>query len=141
MIGAFTMATIKRKKATEHLESMKAIAAEHNSNQKNPMIYKILVVFGSYANSDKEILGDLDIGLKIALRNPGVMSPPEANLRQGELLNVDPRYKNTIETLFLGEHAMRTLLKNRRKLINLHDFDEVIREEYPHHVFFEYGPG
>ena len=133
------MATIKRKKATEHLEAMKAIAAKHNSNQKNPMIYKILAVFGSYANSDKEILGDLDIGLKIVFRNPDVMPPPEANLRQGELLNVDPTNKNMFEILFLGEHAMRDLLKSRRKLIRLHDFEEVIREEYPHQIFFEYG--
>ena len=65
--------------------------------------------------------------------------PPEANLRQGELLNVDPTNKNMFEILFLGEHAMRDILKSRRKLIRLHDFEEVIREEYPHQVFFEYG--
>ena len=41
-----------------------------------------------------------------------------------------------LEELFIGEHAMRKLLKNRRKFINLHDFDELIEFEYPHQVLF-----
>ena len=54
---------------------MKIIAAEHNNNQENPVVYQTLLVFGSYVNSDKKILGDLDIGVKIVGRNPDKMTP------------------------------------------------------------------
>ena len=110
------MASIKRAKAEENLEIMKIIAAEHNNNQENPMVYQTLSVFGSYVNSDKEILGDLDIGVKIIRRNPDKMPPPEANHEQGVLLNENPQNKNMLEELFIGEHAMRKLLKIKGNL-------------------------
>ena len=70
------MASIKRVKAEGNLEIIKIITAEHNNNQENPVVYQTLSVFGSYVNSDKEILGDLDIGVKIIRRNPDKMTPP-----------------------------------------------------------------
>ena len=69
------MASIKRVKAEGNLEIMKIIAAEHNNNQENPVVYQTLLVFDSYVNSDKKILGDLDIDVKIVGRNPDKMTP------------------------------------------------------------------
>ena len=57
-----------RATATKYLnETIERIRA-YNNDTTNPLFVKVAVVFGSYVNSDKEMLSDLDIALAWGIR-------------------------------------------------------------------------
>lgn len=56
---------LKRSKADEYIEILKEKAREINASDYFFFGIKEIIIFGSYVNSDKEVLGDLDVGVAL----------------------------------------------------------------------------
>lgn len=56
---------LKRSKADEYIEMLKEKAREINASDYFFFGIKEIIIFGSYVNSDKEVLGDLDVGVAL----------------------------------------------------------------------------
>ncbi len=59
---------IHRKNADYLLRRTTNLIKLYNENSLNPLFVKRMVVFGSYANTDKEMLSDLDLALSWGIR-------------------------------------------------------------------------
>ena len=60
-----------RATATEYVKKAIARIREYNKDPTNPLFVKKAVVFGSYINTDKEMLSDVDIALAWGIRKKG----------------------------------------------------------------------
>lgn len=61
---------IHRKTAERLIEEVHQRVLQYNADKNNPLIVRRMVVFGSYVNSDKELLSDVDIALGWDIRMP-----------------------------------------------------------------------
>jgi predicted nucleotidyltransferase len=93
-------------------------------NNDNNYIYRVTkaVLFGSYINSNKEAIGDLDIAIYTELKSTSI-NEVDQNIRQFEMdwINEETGYMNYIEQAIYGRIKMGKYLKNRSPLIELHD--------------------
>lgn len=91
----------------------------YEANEKEEFIYKITkaVLFGSYINSNKEKIGDLDIALYVELKDK---SKPEVeqNLQRA---NTSWNYVPFILKFIYGKEEVFKYVKDRKRVLELHD--------------------
>ena len=98
-----------RKTAKMVLKNIKKRIQEVNQNDE--FIYKVnkAVLFGSYINSTKEKIGDLDIALYVELKNK-VISEEEQNFKRARNSN---SYVPFILRFIYGKEEVFKYIKNR----------------------------
>lgn len=106
-----------RATAEKVLENILKRINEVNTNKE--FIYKITkaVVFGSYINSNKEKLGDLDIALYIKLKD-STKSEYMQNYTQSKKSN---KYVPFLLESIYGKEEVFKFIKNRKRVLQLHD--------------------
>jgi predicted nucleotidyltransferase len=109
----------KRKTADAALKMVKRRIAQANRNAD--FIYRIdkAVAFGSYINSDKEYVGDLDIAVYYSFKGKAAIeSLPEANRKRASQMGFKGSF---LESVYYGIIEVFRYLKNGKQIISLHD--------------------
>lgn len=88
-------------------------------NQKEEFIYKITkaVLFGSYINSSKEKIGDLDIALYVELKDDTI---PEIDQNVARA-KTSSGYVPFILRFIYGKEEVFKYIKNKKRILQLHD--------------------
>ena len=126
-----------RKTAKMVLKNIKKRIQEVNQNDE--FIYKVnkAVLFGSYINSTKEKIGDLDIALYVELKNK-VISEEEQNFKRARNSN---SYVPFILRFIYGKEEVFKYIKNRKQILELHDGNKVDEDakklNVPKYIFFD----
>ncbi len=126
-----------RKTAKMVLKNIKKRIQEVNQNDE--FIYKVnkAVLFGSYINSTKEKIGDLDIALYVELKNK-VISEEEQNFKRARNSN---SYVPFILRFIYGKEEVFKYIKNRKQILELHDGNKVDEDakklNVPNYIFFD----
>lgn len=109
----------KYSRKTAKLVLNNVIQKINEANEKEEFIYRITkaVLFGSYINSNKEKIGDLDIALYIELKDK---SKPEVeqNLQRA---NTSWDYVPFILKFIYGKEEIFKYVKDRKRILELHD--------------------
>lgn len=114
---------ISREKATQLLNELVERAKAINKDGNLIYFVESIKVFGSYL-SDKETLGDLDVGVKLSRKyKPGEFR--KHNQRRIALAKANGRrFSNSTEELFWPHREVMLMLKARQRGLSLHDMDE-----------------
>lgn len=114
---------ISRQKATQLLNELIERAKSINENDELIYFVESIKVFGSYL-SDKETLGDLDVGVKLSRKNkPGDFT--KRNQKRIALAKANGRqFSNSTEQLLWPHREVMLMLKARQRGLSLHDMDE-----------------
>jgi predicted nucleotidyltransferase len=103
---------VRRDTAQKNLDKLKERIQEVNSDHKRFVIFvKVAVLFGSFINSDREFLGDLDIAV-ILSRKPNITKDEYENHKMGCSL---------IQALSNPTNEVLRHLKNRSTTIQIID--------------------
>lgn len=138
---------IKKDKGTKEFSRKTAELALKNIikrinevNQKEEFIYKITkaVLFGSYINSSKEKIGDLDIAIYVELKDKTIPEIEQNINRAKTSLNYVP----FILRFIYGKEEVFKYIKDRKRILELHDGVKVDRDakEYDEsvsYIFFD----
>ncbi|MBQ2938231.1 MAG: nucleotidyltransferase domain-containing protein [Clostridia bacterium] len=118
----------KRNTAKSALENVKKKIKEANEN--NEFIYYVskAVLFGSYINSDRKEIGDIDIALYIELKDkytPEIEQNIQRSLLSCKQVPFLLRY-------IYGKEEIAKFIKDKKSVIHLHDGNEAdkIAREY-----------
>jgi len=112
-----------RETARRALENLKVKIKE--ANEREDFIYEIkkAVLFGSYINSNKEKVGDIDIALYIDLKNKLIPETQQNFIRSKESGKEMPY----LARLFYGKEEISKFVKDKKTVIQLHDGYEIDR--------------
>ncbi|MDF2941236.1 MAG: hypothetical protein K0S01_94 [Herbinix sp.] len=111
--------TVRRVTAEKHIEMVLTKIKEVNDNPYYLYFVDKVVLFGSYINSNKDILGDVDIAIYLSQK-----------IESDELFKVsrERAYEhgvyNVINALGYAREEVLRYVKNRKISISLHDGDE-----------------
>lgn len=123
-----------RKTAQKSLKNV--IQRINEANRNDEFIYKITkaVLFGSYINSNKEKVGDLDIAIYIELKDK---SKPEVeqNLERARTSN---SYVPFILKFIYGKEEVYKYIKDKKHILQLHDGNKVDKDSKEHKEPFSY---
>lgn len=88
-------------------------------NKKEEFIYKITkaVLFGSYINSSKERIGDLDIAIYVELKDKSIPEF-EQNFNRAR---TSSSYVPFILRFIYGKEEVFKYIKNKKRVLQLHD--------------------
>lgn len=113
-----------RETAKKNLENL--IKRIKEANEKDEFIYKITkaVLFGSYINSKKEKIGDLDVAIYIELKDNSIPEI-EQNLERARTSN---GYVPFILKFIYGKEEVFKYIKDRKHILELHDGNKVDRD-------------
>lgn len=116
--GNKTYSRITAKKALENI-----IKRLEEVNHHDEFIYKVTkaVLFGSYINSNKDKLGDVDIAIYVELKNKEIPEL-EQNYNRSKQVNFDMPF---VFRYIYGKEEVFKFLKDRKRVIQLHDGDLV----------------
>ena len=114
---------ISRQKATKLLNELIERAKSINENGELIYFVESIKVFGSYL-SDKETLGDLDVGVKLSRKHkPGDFT--KHNQKRIALAKANGRqFSNSTEQLHWPHREVMLMLKGKQRGLSLHDEDE-----------------
>lgn len=114
---------ISRQKATQLLNELIERAKSINENGELIYLVESIKVFGSYL-SDKDTLGDLDVGVKLTRKyKPGDFT--KHNQKRIALAKANGRqFSNSTEQLIWPHREVMLMLKGRQRGLSLHDEDE-----------------
>ena len=133
-----TEITYSRKTAKKVLENIVQRIKEVNKNKE--FIYKVTkaVLFGSYINSNKEKIGDLDIAIYIELKDKSIPEFEQNFARARTSLNYVP----LILRFIYGKEEIYKYIKNRKRVLELHDGvkvdeDSKLRNEKVSYIYFD----
>ena len=118
-----------RSTADRLLKGLTERIAIYNDNPWKPYVVERAVVFGSYVNApEKEMLSDLDIGIKLTDRYEGEICKIAFELEYDEILERCPSYRHRLEmpVAMWGltyDEALR-YLRNRSHYISFHPIGE-----------------
>ena len=100
------------------------------ANRNDEFIYKITkaVLFGSYINSNKEKVGDLDIAIYIELKDK---SKPELEQNM-ERASTSNSYVPFILKFIYGKEEVFKFIKDRKDILQLHDGNQVDKDSKEH---------
>ncbi|HET6556977.1 MAG TPA: hypothetical protein VFG54_06650 [Prolixibacteraceae bacterium] len=117
---------LSREKATQLLNELIDRAKAINANEELVFIVESLKVFGSYL-TDKEVLGDLDIGFKLRRRYDDDEFKQRSEQRSDLARENGRQFKSWTGELFWSETEVLLMLKNKQRGLSLHneDSDEV----------------
>lgn len=112
-----TKKQFSRETAQRALENLKQKIKE--ANQREDFIYEIkkAVLFGSYINSNKEKLGDIDIALYIDLKDKETPEI-EQNCKRAKESGKEMPY---LMRMIYGKEEISKFVKDRKAVIELHD--------------------
>ena len=128
---------ISREKATQLLDELIDRAKRVNKNDELVYCVGCIKVFGSYL-SDKETIGDLDIGVKLIKRYPENFLK-QNNYRISQAKEQGKRFGRLIDQLSYPYFEIMRILKNRCRNISLHDLDsDAIFERTETKTVYEY---
>ena len=120
---------ITRKKADELLAELIERAKAINAN--NNLVYTVecIKVFGSYLG-DKELLGDLDVAVKLTRKYEGDDFTKQNEKRIAIAFKNGRQFPNYISQIYWPYTEVMLLLKTKKKGLSLHDedSDEVIKK-------------
>jgi len=114
---------LSRQKATQLLNELIERAKSINENGELIYFVESIKVFGSYL-SDKEALGDLDVGVKLTRTyKPG--DSIKHNQKRIALAKANGRqFSNATEQLIWPHREVMLMLKEKQRGLSLHDEDE-----------------
>jgi len=130
-----TKKVFSRETAKKALENVKLKIKE--ANEREDFIYRIkkAVLFGSYINSDKEKVGDIDIAIYIDLKDK-ITPEVEQNYIRSKQSGKEMPY---VARLFYGKEEVSKFIKDRKAVIELHDgymIEERVKENrMPNYVY------
>lgn len=131
-------AVFSRATATKALNNLLNKITE--ANQRNDFIYRITkaVLFGSYINSNKEKVGDLDVAIYIELKDKTI---PEIKQNQDRARNKCYGI-SLIEEMIYGKEEVFKFLRDRKKVLELHDgylvdYESKRRNEPKSYIYFD----
>lgn len=109
--------TYSRKTAKKTLENVIQRIKEANANDK--FIYRITkaVLFGSYINSDKEKIGDLDIAIYLELKDKS----KDENEQNFARARTSSNYVPFILRFIYGKEEVFKYIKNKKRILELHN--------------------
>lgn len=112
-----TNAIYSRETAKRALKNVVKKIKEANENEE--FIYKITkaVLFGSYINSTKEKIGDLDIAIYVELKNKDIPEVEQNIARAQSSYNYVP----FILKFIYGKEEIFKYIKDKKKVLELHD--------------------
>ncbi len=105
-------------------------------NSNTDLVYKVesVKVFGSYL-SDQEILGDIDVAVKLEKRGTGEEFKSKSEERIKLAYKNGRVFSNFIDQLYWPYREVMLLLGTRKKGLSLHEEDEVINRTESKTVF------
>lgn len=110
------------------------------ANKREDFIYRITkaVLFGSYINSTKEKVGDLDVAIYIKLKDNTI---PEIEQNQNRARIKSYGLPTPMEMIYGKEEIFR-FIKDRKKVLELHDgimvdYDSQKRKEPKSYIYFD----
>jgi len=114
---------ISREKAAQLLNELIERAKQVNANKELVYFVEIIKVFGSYL-TDKEILGDLDVAIKLTRKYEGDQFKNE-NHKRADFAKASGRvFSSYLEEICWPQREIMLLLKTKKKGLSLHDEDE-----------------
>ena len=89
------------------------------ANKQDSFVYYVdkAVLFGSYVNSDKQVLGDIDIALYLSPKRADIDETTLNKMRADEV-NFSG---NIVQQFIYGKEEVCKFVKNRKAIISLHD--------------------
>jgi predicted nucleotidyltransferase len=129
--NAFRMASaappISRKIADKKISEFIDRVREINSNKNYAHGISIVVIFGSYLESKKDFINDIDIAIQMVRRTTDPDKFHElCEKRTNEAEKNGRHFNNIAEHVFWPSTEIRYYLKNRSRAYSMHTFDEVI---------------
>jgi len=119
---------ISREKATKLLDELIERVKVINANNELTYFVESIKVFGSYL-SDKDTLGDLDIGVKLSRRyeNDKFIQQNQQRINLAKIMG--RHFSNYCEELGWPHREVMLMLKGRQRSLSLHDeeIDEVLK--------------
>lgn len=116
-------APITRTKATRLLNDLIERAKYINENDELVFHVEKIVVFGSYL-TEKELLGDLDVGVQLTRRYNGSLFTKHNQQRIKLAKSSGRRFNNSTEQLNWPFWEVMLMLKARKKGLSIHDISE-----------------
>ena len=119
---------ISREKANQLLDELIHRAKAINANSELIYFVESIKVFGSYL-SDKETLGDLDIGIKLGRNYEHDQFHEQNQLRIDQAKTKGRQFSNICDELGWPYREVMLMLKARQRGLSLHDeeIDEVLK--------------
>lgn len=114
---------LHRKTAQRLLEELKGRASAINANPRLPQYVQQMAVFGSYVNSNKKQLGDLDVLVQISDK-PG-RTNDHINFFNNHRQELKLRGTSFCEQMFACYLYVRRQLQARSTALSLHDWNEL----------------
>lgn len=111
---------ISRQKATQLLNDLIKRAEVINANKDLVYFVQRIKVFGSYL-SDKETLGDLDIGFKLSRKNNGADFSSLNKKRITQAKTNGKIFKSFMDELGWPYREIELMLKNKQRNLSIHD--------------------
>lgn len=111
---------ISRQKATKLLNELIERAKTINSNDDLAYVVEYIKVFGSYL-SDKDSLGDLDVGFKLIARYSGEDFTVYNQKRIDLAKSTGKSFSSFIDEISWPHKEVMLMLKNRQKGLSLHN--------------------
>ena len=109
--------TYSRETAKVVLKNVIQKIQEANANEEFIYRVKKAVLFGSYINSDKEKIGDLDIAIYLELKDKSKPEYEQNFQRARTSLNYVP----FILRFIYGKEEVFKYIKNKKRILELHD--------------------
>ena len=110
------------------------------ANERKDFIYRItkVVLFGSYINSTKEKIGDLDLAIYVELKDKSIPEIEQNQIRAREKCYGLP----TILQFIYGKEEVFRFIKDRKRILELHDgimvdYESKKRNEPTSYIYFD----
>ena len=116
-------APITRAKANELLQNLIERAKSINENPEFVFFVQRIEVFGSYL-TDKELLGDLDVGVKLDRRYKGRLFTQHNQQRIEMAKSCGRSFNNSTDQLNWPYLEVILMLKARKRGLSIHDINE-----------------
>jgi len=113
---------ISRQKATQLLKELIERAKAINSNNELVYFVERISVFGSYL-SDKDTLGDLDVGVKLTARYADDNFTLHNQKRIDFAKTIGKSFNSFMDEIFWPHKEVKLMLKNKQKGLSLHDLE------------------
>lgn len=120
---ATAAAPISKTKATGILNDLIERAKSINKNEDLVFLVERIVVFGSYL-SEKELLGDLDVGVKLTRRYNGSRFTKHNQERIKLAKSGGRKFNNSTDELNWSFWEVMLMLKARKRGLSIHDISE-----------------
>jgi predicted nucleotidyltransferase len=124
------------RRATAEKALAEVVKRIKEANENDDFIYYVdmAIVFGSFLNSEKEMLGDIDIAIYYTLKHTDSDEYEliySRGVAQGLSVN-DPAF------LFCAEEEISRYIKNRKNVISLHDGKAIEHAVKTRKNYFDY---